>query len=154
VASATGGFNVFLFAMLPLGTVFIVQSFVAQLAGRGDVDDAPRFAWYGLGLAAIAGAVAAALIPWIGPLLEHTHYSPAVRQQMAGYRAIRMYSVTVVVAIEALGNWYGGLGNTWMSLVASVIALIVDLVLSWVLIFGPLGAPAMGVNGAALANTL
>jgi Na+-driven multidrug efflux pump len=54
-ASATGGFNVFLVAMLPLGTVFIVQSFVAQLAGRGDADDAPRFAWYGLGIAAVAG---------------------------------------------------------------------------------------------------
>jgi multidrug resistance protein, MATE family len=154
VASATGGFNVFLFAMLPMGTVFIVQSFVAQLAGRGDADDAPRFAWYGLGIAAVAGAAAAALIPAIGPLLEHTHYSPAVREQMSEYMAIRMYSVAAIVAIEALGNWYGGLGNTWMALVASVISLAVDLILSWVLIFGHLGAPALGVNGAALANTI
>jgi MATE family multidrug resistance protein len=153
-ASATGGFNVFLFAMLPMGTVFIVQSFVAQLAGRGDADDAPRFAWYGIGIAALAAGAAAAMVPAIRPLLELTHYSPGLREQMAGYMAIRMYSVGAIVGVEALGNWYGGLGNTWMALVASVVTLAVDLFLSWVLIFGHLGAPALGVDGAALANTL
>ena len=153
-ASATGGFNVFLFAMLPMGTVFIVQSFVAQLAGRGDADDAPRFAWYGLAVAAIAGLVAAAAVPAIGPLLGLTNYSSALRELMSSYMAIRMYSVAAIVGVEALGSWYGGLGNTRMALAASLITLAVDLALSWVLIFGHLGAPAMGVDGAALANTL
>ncbi|HWU89052.1 MAG TPA: MATE family efflux transporter [Kofleriaceae bacterium] len=153
-ASATGGFNVFLFTMLPTGTVFIVQSFVSQLAGRGAADDAPRFAWYGLLIAALAGVVGLALTPAIGPVLALTHYSPTVRDLMGSYMAIRMYSITAVVAVEALANWYGGLGNTWMSLVASLVSLAVDLFLSWVLIFGHLGAPAMGVDGAALANTI
>ncbi len=153
-ASATGGFNVFLFAMLPMGIVYIVQSFVAQLVGRGDADAAPRFAWYGLGISAAAGALALALIPGIGPALELTDYSPAVRAQMAEYMAIRMYGVAAIVAVEALGNWYGGLGNTWMSLVASLVSTAVDLFLNWVLIFGHLGAPEMGVNGAALSSTI
>jgi MATE family multidrug resistance protein len=153
-ASATGGFNVFLFAILPMGTVFIVQSFVAQLVGRGDADDAPRFAWYGIGISAVSGVIALALIPGIEPLLELTDYSPAVRAQMAEYMAIRMYGVAAIVAVEALGNWYGGLGNTWMSLVASVVSMAVDLFLNWVLIFGHLGAPELGVNGAALSSTI
>jgi MATE family multidrug resistance protein len=153
-ASATGGFNVFLFAILPMGAVFIVQSFVAQLVGRGDADDAPRFAWYGLGISAASGVIALALIPGIRPLLELTHYSPALREQMAEYMTIRMYGVAAIVAVEALGNWYGGLGNTWMSLVASVVSMVVDLFLNWVLIFGNLGAPEMGVNGAALSSTI
>lgn len=153
-ASATGGFNVFLVVMLPMGTVFIVQSFVAQLAGRGDTADAPRFAWYGIGVAAVAGLAGVATIPAIGPLLGLTHYSASLRALMTDYMAIRMLSVTAVVGAEALGSWYGGLGNTWMSLVSSLIMLAVDLALSVILIFGHLGAPAMGVSGAALANTL
>lgn len=153
-ASATGGFNVFLFAILPMGTVFIVQSFVAQLVGRGDVEGTRRFAWYGLMIAGIAGVVGLALIPVIGPLLDLTDYSPAVRDQMDSYMTIRMYGITAIVAVEALGNWYGGLGNTWMSLVASIISMAVDLFLNWVLIFGNLGAPEMGVDGAALSSTI
>src|SRR5688572_33192743 len=62
-ASATGGFNVFLVMILPMGTVFIVQSFVAQLVGANDRDSTPRFAWYGLFIAAIAGVLAIATIP-------------------------------------------------------------------------------------------
>jgi len=153
-ASATGGFNMYLFAMLPMGTVFIIQSFVAQLTGRGDPDDAPRFAWYGLGIAALAGLAGVAVIPALRPLLGLTSYSASLQSLMADYMAIRMFSVAAIVGVEALGSWFGGLGNTRMALIASVITLVVDLVLSWVLIFGHLGAPAMGVDGAALANTI
>ena len=153
-ASATGGFNVFLFMILPIGTVFIVQSFVAQLVGAGQRDDTPRFAWYGMAIAAIAGIVGLAFIPLIGPALSVTDYSPAVQAEMESYMAIRMYSVAAVVATEAIGNWYGGLNNTWMAMVCGVLTMLVDLFLNWVLIYGHLGAPAMGVDGAALSTTI
>jgi len=153
-ASATGGLNILCILILPMGTVFIVQSFVAQLVGRGERETTPRFAWYGLAIAAIAGIVSLGLIPAIDPLLSLTDYSPEVRAQMADYMAIRLYSVAAVVAVEALGNWYGGLNNTWMSMIAGVITMAVDLFLNWVLIDGHLGAPAMGVDGAALATTI
>lgn len=153
-ASGTGGFNVFLYMILPMGTVFIVQSFVAQLAGRNDYADTPRFAWYGLAIAAIAGIVGLALIPLFGPMLALTEYSPEVRADMTSYMQIRMLSVTGVVAVEALANWYGGLGNTWMAMIASTITMCSDLFLNWVLIDGHLGAPAMGVDGAALSTTI
>jgi len=153
-ATATGGLNVLGFVVLAWGTVFIVQSFVAQLAGRGDRDQAPRFAWYGLAIAVLAGVVAAALIPLVGPALAVTDYSPEVRDQMTDYMAIRLLSVGAVVGTEALGTWYGGLGNTWMQMVAGVITMVAAVAFNWVLIDGHLGAPAMAVNGAALSSTI
>ena len=38
--------------------------------------------------------------------------------------AIRMLSVGAVVGVEALGNWYGGLGNTWMQMIAGLITMV------------------------------
>ena len=64
--------------------------------------------------------------------------------------AIRLLSVGAIVGVEALGNWYGGLGNTWMQMIAGVITMVAAVVLNWMLIGGHLGAPAMGVDGAAL----
>ena len=153
-ASATGGFNVFLVMILPMGTVFIVQSFVAQLVGANERDATPRFAWYGLAIAALAGVFAAALIPAIDPLLAHSDFSPTTRHLMSEYMQIRILSVAGVVGIEVLGNWYGGLGNTWMQLVASIVSMTLNLFLNWLFINGHLGMPAMGVAGAALANTI
>lgn len=153
-ATATGGLNVLGFVILAMGTTFIVQSFVAQLSGRGDRDDAPRFAWYGLAIALAAAVIGAAMIPLIGPALALTGYSPELRDQMANYMAIRMLSIGAIVGVEALGNWYGGLGNTWMQMIAGILTMAAAVFLNWVLIGGHLGAPAMGVNGAALASTI
>lgn len=153
-ATATGGLNVMGLVILAMGTVFIVQSFVAQLSGRGETDQAPRFAWYGLAIALIAGVIALALIPLVGPALAFADYSPEVRDQMTDYMMIRMTSIGAVVGVEALGNWYGGLGNTWMQMVAGLITMVAAVFFNWVLIDGHLGAPAMGVNGAALASTI
>lgn len=153
-ATATGGLNVMGFVILGSGTVFIVQSFVAQLSGRGERDQAPRFAWYGLAIALIAAVIAVALTPLVGPALALTGYSVEVRDQMTDYMAIRLVSIGAIVGVEALGNWYGGLGNTWMQMVAGIITMVAAVVFNWVLIGGHLGAPAMGVNGAALASTI
>lgn len=153
-ATATGGLNVMGFVILAMGVAFIVQSFVSQLSGRGDRDDTPRFAWYGLAISLIAAVVGAAMIPLVGPALALTGYSVEVRDQMTSYMAIRMLSIGAIVGTEALGNWFGGLGNTWMQMVAGIITMVAAVVLNWVLIDGHLGAPAMGVDGAALASTI
>ena len=153
-ATATGGLNVVGLVILPMGTVFIVQSFVAQLTGRGEADQAPRFAWYGILIAAISGVLAIAALPAVEPLLSLTGYSPTVQQEMADYIELRFFAVGAIVGIEAIGNWYGGLGNTWMSMIAGVITMVIDIFLNWVMIDGHLGCPAMGVNGAALSSTI
>jgi MATE family, multidrug efflux pump len=153
-ATATGGLNVIGFVILPMGTVFIVQSFVAQLVGRGSRHDAPRYAWYGLAIAAVAAVVSALMIPLIEPALSLTGYSPGVRAEMSHYMEIRILSVGAAVGVEALGNWYGGLGNTWMQMVAGLISMVLAVVFNWILIDGHLGAPALGVAGAAWASVI
>jgi MATE family multidrug resistance protein len=153
-ATATGGLNVYAFVILPMGMAFIIQSFVAQLVGRGRTADTPRFAWYGLALALLAGVAALALTPLVGPVLSLTDYSPAVRDHMASYMTIRMTSIGAIVGVEALGNWFGGRGNTWMQMTAGLITMVAAVFLNWVFIHGHLGAPAMGVDGAALASSI
>ena len=58
----------------------------------------------------------------------------------------------------AITNAYAGTlrecGHPKMPMVAGIIATFVNLVLNYILIFGYLGAPAMGVRGAALATVI
>jgi multidrug resistance protein, MATE family len=148
-ATATGGLNVVGIIILPMGTVFIIQSFVSQLVGGGERDQTPRFAWYGLLVALAAAIVGLATIPAIGPLLSLTSYSAGVQAEMTDYMAIRFLSIGAVVGVEALGGWYGGLGNTWMQMIAGFVTMVAAVFFNWVLIDGHLGAPALGVEGAA-----
>jgi multidrug resistance protein, MATE family len=153
-ATATGGLNTYGMVMLPMGTVFIVSSFVSQLRGQGSMGATRRFGWYGLTLAALAGVLAIGAVPFSSDALALFGFEPAVHDQMTSYVNIRLYAVVAIVGMEALGNWYGGLGNTWMQMIGGIIAMVANVALNWIFIDGNLGAPAMGVAGAALASSL
>jgi multidrug resistance protein, MATE family len=132
--------------------MYTVQSFVAQLRGRGRVAEAVRYGWYGLALAAIAGAVSLLALPFVGTGLGLFRYSPDVERLMTTYLGIRLISVAPAAATEALGAWYGGLGNTRMAMIAGVVAMIANVALCYALIEPRFGLPGYGVSGAAWAN--
>ena len=58
----------------------------------------------------------------------------------------------------AISNAYAGTlretGQTLLPMIASTCAVFVNLFFNWVLIFGHLGAPALGVQGAAIATVI
>ncbi len=153
-AVTTGAMNTFALAILPMGIVFIVQSFAAQLKGAGQLGAARRYAWYGLILAALTGALSLAGIPATRGLLGLLPFEAGVQALMADYMEIRLLSLAGIVATEALGNWYGGLGNTRLHMGAALLQMALNVLLNWVLIFGNLGAPALGVEGAAWASVI
>lgn len=153
-AVTTGAINLFSLGMLAFGTVFIVQSFAAQLQGRGDLVAARRYGWYGLLLSALTTVCAVALTPFVGAGVGLFGFAPGVEQAMTGYLQWRFWSIGAMVAMEAVGNWFAGLGDTRVQMRGSVIVMVANVFLNWVLIFGNLGAPAMGVRGAALASGL
>lgn len=151
-AVTTGSINTFVIIILPMGTVFIVQSFAAQLRARGDWLSARRFAWYGIGLAGLAAVLGALLIPFVPFAVAQLDYPTEVGALLSTYIAIRLLSIGPAIATEALVNWYGGLGNTRLAMTCGVLAMVVNVALNYVLIQPRFGLPGYGVAGAAAAS--
>jgi multidrug resistance protein, MATE family len=153
-AVTTGAFDTFAVIILPMGTVFIVQSFAAQLNGRGDLGAARRYAWYALWLAGLSGVLALAVLPFVPSLIARLDYSPQVTDYMVTYILYRLPSVGAAVATEALVNWYGGLGNTRLGMVCGLTAMVSNVALNYALIEPHWGFPGYGVAGAAIASSI
>lgn len=153
-AVTNGALNTLWILIVPWGTVTIVQSFAAQLTGRGDVAGARRFAWYGLLVAVVAGVLGAIAVPLVPSALGLFSYESGVVEAMTGYLAVRLWSTAPAIGVEALGAWFGGLGNTRIHLIANTLAMVLNVPLNWMLIHGHLGCPALGVRGAALASVI
>lgn len=95
--------------------------------------------------------------PLIGLFLQ-SDSDPADAVQTLGY-GLEYLQITLLGLVPfALSNVYASTlretGITTVPMVASVSAVLTNLVLNYVLIFGNFGAPAMGVRGAALATAI
>jgi multidrug resistance protein, MATE family len=131
-----------------------VQSFAAQLRGRGELEAVRRYAVYGLLLALFSGVLALSALPFIPDLLAGLGYAPRVHALMSEYLVIRLLSVVPAVGMEALGNWYGGLGNTRAAMVAGVVAMLINVLGCYALIEPRFGLPGFGVAGSAWAAVI
>ncbi|MBL8950889.1 MAG: MATE family efflux transporter [Myxococcaceae bacterium] len=153
-ATSTGAFNTFAILIFPMGILFIVSSFASQLFGKKDLEGARRYGWYGLVISAATQAlcmVAALGVPFA---VRQLSFESDVSELMIRYMQIRLMCGGAAMGIEALANYYGGIGKTWLPMIASVFAMVLNVVLNWVLIKGELGAPALGVAGSALASAI
>ena len=126
-ATTAGALNAFSLFILPMGTVFVVASFSSQLHGAGDPGGARRVGWYGLAVAAATQVAAVASLAAIGPALGLFSYDPEVRELLHGYLALRLWSSGAAVGLEALGSYYGGLGNTRLPMMAQVAAMALNV---------------------------
>lgn len=164
-ATTTGALDTFLVLILPMGTIFIVGSFAAQLVGKDDALGARRFAVYGLAIAALTQAVGLAFVPVLEPLFDAfavregnplglLDYEPEMRAQMLSYLGYRLLGAGPAIGLEALGAYYGGVGRTRVPMVANLVAMGLNVLLNYALIDGHLGAPRLGVDGAAIASAI
>ena len=153
-ATATGAANAFTLLILPMGIVFIVQSYAAQYFGKGDLVSARRFGWYGLIIAAATQVAALLSLLAVAPILELLPYEHDVRELMTAYLSIRLLSGGAAIGIEALGSYFGGLGRTWPGMIANLVAMSLNVVLNIVLINGMFGLPVLGVVGSAWASSI
>lgn len=153
-ATATGSLNAMTVLIMPMGVTFIVSSFSSQLFGKGDLAGARRYGWYGLFVAAGTFVLSLATLPFIDPVLAQLSYTAEVRALMTAYLQVRLLSAGAAIGIEALSNYYGGLGRTRPGMAANLVAMVFNVLGNWALIDGHLGLPGLGVVGAAWASTV
>ena len=101
-----------------------------------------------LGTAGIA-LVLSTLVPGILRLLIS---DLAVRGQAADYVMTVRWSVLLMAVAAAHRGFLGAVHRTGVVMAATVVGNAANVFFNWVLIFGNLGFPAMGIRGAALGT--
>lgn len=153
-ATTAGALNLIALFILPFGIVFIVSSFVSQFHGRRDPAAARRYGYYGLAVAGIAQLVFFGFIALAPSILSKLGYSPALEKLMLQYIVARLVTGGAAVGLEALANYFGGLGNTRLPMMAQILSMVLNVALCWVLIYGRFGLPELGVLGSGLAASI
>ncbi len=70
------------------------------------------------------------------------------------YLNIMLWGLVPFALVQSIAGTLRESGETLAPMVAGICAILTNLFLNWVLIFGNLGAPAMGIRGAAVATVI
>ena len=152
----------FVFILCVWGSSCGAGIFTAQFFGKGDhkgVRDTFRIKLYLVGIATIAGA---AVFLLFGEYFmeKFIHESDSIGDPVATMRHAKDYMMIMLIGMipTALGMVYAGtlrdIGETSVPMKAGFVAVFVNLILNYLLIFGKFGFPELGVKGAAIATVV
>ncbi len=129
--------------------------FFSQFFGAGD-DDGIHHS-YGLTMTCLmtVGVVFGILAVFFPETIMRLYTDKTSIQQMgAGYLRIAGFAYPLMVCTMGMASLLRCTGQVRIPLFASVVSVLTNIVLNWVLIFGHLGMPALGVRGAAAATVI
>jgi Na+-driven multidrug efflux pump len=79
---------------------------------------------------------------------------PIVHELSVRYLDYRSFGIPFVFLLFSLGGFYSGIGRTSVFIWSASVMMVANIILNYGLIFGELGLPAMGLEGAGLASML
>lgn len=143
----------FVFSLLVFGIVSGAGILAAQFWGSGDVKSIRKVLGLSV-LLAMAGALCFVIPAIAAPEAVMRIFTTSEASISLGARYLRMAALTY--PFIALTNVYVAMlravNKVVFPVISSCIAILINICLNYVLIFGKLGAPQLGVEGAALAT--
>ena len=153
-AVALGNLYFFTLAVFALGTLMVLDPVVAQAVGAGDRPAVARAVQRGVIIAAVLTVPAVVLLTSAGSVFSLARQPAEVIPLAAAY-AIRTAPGTLpFLLFVVFRQTLQAMGRTAPIVGAIIGANLANGVLNWMLIFGHLGFPAMGVVGSAWATTI
>jgi putative MATE family efflux protein len=138
-----------------MGISIATTSLVARAFGAGRLKRAEEYATLGI-LAAAASAFIIAVLVFLfaGSAVRAAGAEASVSLIASGYLRIVAVAIFFSMVLSSVNAVLRGYGNTKVPFVASAITTVTNLILDYGLIFGYLGMPELGVQGAAIATVI
>lgn len=151
-AVGTGSILFMTLMVFGLGILLALDTFVSQSYGAGRVDECHRWLFAGLQLSLVLSVVlmivAVAGVAWLPAIGFH----PDVLRELGPYTRNLVWSAPPLLAYVVFRRYLQAMNLVRPVMIALVVANLMNVFVNWVLIFGNLGMPAMGVVGAAYAT--
>ena len=138
-----------------LGLLMAISPIVARHFGGGRHELIGRYTRQGMYLGFAMGLPLILLAQFAAePLLVAIGIDPEFRGLTVGYVKAIMFGAPGILIFLALRFTTEGIGHTRPIMFTSIFALTTNVFLNYVLMFGKLGAPALGVVGCGLASAI
>jgi MATE family multidrug resistance protein len=140
--------------MFGIGVASATAPLVAQARGARQPRLIRRTVRQGLWVTLALTLPLMAALWFVRPLLAAMGQDPALLPMTEAYMRHAIWGMPFAVGFIVLRSFTSAFGRTKAVLVAALAAALLNLPLSWALIFGRLGLPPLGTAGAGMAVTI
>lgn len=149
-AFANSVFHVFL--MFGIGISFGITPLVAQADGQTDQSTITRVLRHGIILCLVTGLVLFGLLTATTGLLPYLGQTASVLDLGTPYYLIIASSIIPLMVFQNFKQFTEGLSITKQVMFITIASNLINVLLNYLLIFGKLGFPELGLNGAGWAT--
>ncbi len=151
-AQVLGSMYWFILFIFGSGFAHAVMPMVAEAEAAGETAQVRRVTrmaiWLTLGYSVLTLPLmlgAETVLGWLGQ-------EPALAAGAGAYLAVAGWSIFPALLVMVLKSYLAALERTQVVLLATLAAVVMNILANWALIFGNWGAPEMGIVGAAWAS--
>ncbi len=137
-----------------IGVLTAVSVFTAGAHGAGDETAARASCRHGMYVATVLGVLLFLLMTVLSWNLGMFGQPSEVSAKTGTYFRIIMFSMIPGLMSMALKNHADALDRPWPPFWIFLWGVVLNVLLNWVMIYGNLGCPALGLEGAAWATTI
>lgn len=140
------------FQLTGIGIVGAVAPLVAQARGRGDTKAVRRIVRQGFWVAILISTLLIPIVLNIRPIYLAIGQDPEVTALAESYMLAGFWMLYPALGIAVVRSFLSAFAATRVILVVTVLGVIVNGLVAWVLIFGHFGFPRLELRGAAIAT--
>lgn len=140
--------------MVGIGMSMAVSIRVSQARGAGDPATARAALRHGLQISVALGLLTLAGTFAVLPFLGLFRQDPRVVAIVPDFLLLVAASMIPAMASMAVKNHADAMNRPWSVFWISIAGVALNILLNWLLIFGRLGAPRLGLEGAAVATLI
>ena len=146
--------NSFIFIAMSLGIGFstAITPLIAEADSEGNFVKGKSSFKHGLFLCTILSLVLFTMILVAKPLMHYMKQPEEVVVLAIPYLDLVAFSLIPLIVFQGFKQFSDGLSMTRYPMYATILANIINVILNYVLIFGKLGFPQLGIVGAAIGT--
>lgn len=141
-------------SLLGIGLLLGLDTLVSQAYGRNDHDECHRWLAQGVYLACILTLPLMLLVVTLSFGFSRFGITPAVAGPAGAYLRILNWGTLPLLLYGASRRYLQAVGQVRVITVTYILANLINWGANWVLIYGKLGFPALGVSGSALSTCI
>ena len=153
-AAGLGASLYFTVALVCSGILTAVAPLAAHAIGAGDNRRAGRVAVAGLVLAALLAVPLVAALLLADRLLIALGYEPALAAEIGRFLGAIAWAAPGFLGFAVLRSFLVAASHSRTVMIALILCIPMNAGLNWVLVFGHLGAPALGIAGSGCATAV